>query len=106
MGLADRLSAAIVHTPGLFHIGRAAYFVWAYPPNRGCTAHKHGAVQRRTTSALIPSRQRVVQGAGAWSRAAARPAAAGEAQGLQASGVHGRRRHVEYPTVADAVIKA
>src|SRR5215831_8824903 len=24
--------AAIVHTPGLFHIGGAAYFVWAYPP--------------------------------------------------------------------------
>ena len=30
----------------------------------------------------------------------------GEAQAPQASGMHGRRRHVEYPTVADAVIEA
>ena len=25
--------AAMVHAPGLLHIGGAAYFVWAYPPN-------------------------------------------------------------------------
>jgi hypothetical protein len=54
----------IMHAPGLLHIGGAAYFVWASPPNGGCTAL------------------------------------------LQASGVHGRRRPVEYPTVADAVIEA
>ena len=52
---------ASVHDPSLFHIGGAAYFVWASPPNRGCTAHRHGAVQRCTTSALIPSQQLVVQ---------------------------------------------
>jgi hypothetical protein len=58
------ISEYIMHAPGLLHIGVAAYFVWASPPNGGCTAL------------------------------------------LQASGVHGRRRPVEYPTVADAVIEA
>jgi len=33
------------------------------------------------------------------------PLPLGEAQALQARGVHGLHRHVEYPTVADAVIE-
>jgi len=28
---------AIMPSPGLLHIGRAAYLVWADPPNGGCT---------------------------------------------------------------------
>jgi len=31
----------MVHAPGLLRIGRAAYFVWAYPPKRGWTAQRH-----------------------------------------------------------------
>ena len=54
-------SAAIMPAPGLLDIGGAAYFVWAAPPNGGYTAHRHGAVQRRTTSARTTSRQLVVQ---------------------------------------------
>ena len=26
---------AMIQAPGLLHIGGAAYFVWAYPPNFG-----------------------------------------------------------------------
>jgi hypothetical protein len=51
----------MVHAPGLLHIGEAAYFVWAYPPNFGCTAQRHREVQRRTTSALTTLKQLVVQ---------------------------------------------
>jgi hypothetical protein len=39
----------MVHAPGLLHIGGAAYVVWAYPPNFGCTAQRHIPVHRRTT---------------------------------------------------------
>ena len=28
-------STAMVHAPGLLHIGGSAYFVWASPPNGG-----------------------------------------------------------------------
>jgi hypothetical protein len=28
-------SAVMVHAPGLLHMGGAAYFVWAYPPDCG-----------------------------------------------------------------------
>src|SRR5262245_55823169 len=52
--------AAIVPAPGVRHIGGAAYCVWASPPTGACTTHRHGAVHRRTTSALTTSRQRVV----------------------------------------------
>jgi len=45
---------ASVHAPGFHRIGGAAYFVWAYPPNGGRTAHTHGAEKRRTTSTLTP----------------------------------------------------
>ena len=31
----QEMSIAMVHAPGLLHIGGAAYFVWAYPPNFG-----------------------------------------------------------------------
>jgi hypothetical protein len=44
------------------------------------------------------------RGRGAGRRPSQRPL--GEAQAPQASSVHGCRRHVEYPTVADAVIEA
>jgi len=39
-------SAAIMSAPGLLDIGGAAYFVWAAPPNRRYTAHRHGAERR------------------------------------------------------------
>ena len=36
----------MVYAPNRLHIGRIAYFVWAYPPNSKCTArrpvHVHG----------------------------------------------------------------
>jgi hypothetical protein len=47
--------AVIIQAPGLLYISRAAYFLWAVPPNGGCTAQRHGAVHRRTTSALRPA---------------------------------------------------
>src|SRR5262249_53586779 len=53
-------SAAIVPALGLLYIGGAAYFVWAYPPNGGCTARRHVAVHRHTTSALTTSKQLLV----------------------------------------------
>jgi hypothetical protein len=34
-------SAAILHGPGRLHIGGAAHFVWASPPNYECTARRH-----------------------------------------------------------------
>jgi molybdopterin synthase catalytic subunit len=54
-------NVAIVHASGHLHIGGTAYFVWAYPPNSGCTAHRQVAVHRRTTSALTTSNQLLVQ---------------------------------------------
>ena len=47
----------IIHAPGFLHIGGAAYFVWAYPLNGGCTAQRHGEVHRRTISALTTLKQ-------------------------------------------------
>jgi len=64
-GLCPRCSqercTGIVHAPGLRHIGEAAYFRWAAPPNLGCTAQRHGEVQRGPTSALTTLKQLVVQ---------------------------------------------
>ena len=42
----------IVQAPDYLHIGEAAYFVWAYSPNGECSARRHSAGQRHTTSAL------------------------------------------------------
>ena len=50
-------NGAIVHAPGLLHIGGSAYFVWADPPNGGCIAQRHGEVHRRTISALTTLKQ-------------------------------------------------
>jgi len=45
--------AAMIYAPSLLHIGGTAYFVWAYPPNGGCTAQRHVEVHRRTTSTCL-----------------------------------------------------
>jgi len=30
----------MLQAPRLLHIGGTAYFVWAYPPNGGCTTQR------------------------------------------------------------------
>jgi len=45
----QEICATMVQPLDLRHIGGAAHFVWAYPPNFGRTAHRHVQVQRRTT---------------------------------------------------------
>src|SRR5262249_12500014 len=44
-------NTAILHAPGHLHIGVAAYFVWASPPNNGGTACRHVHVHRHMTVA-------------------------------------------------------
>jgi hypothetical protein len=39
-----------IHALGCCHIGEAAYFVWALPPNIGGTAQRHVQVHPHTTS--------------------------------------------------------
>jgi len=39
----------MVYAPNRLHIGRIAYFVWAYPPNSKCTARRPVHVHRLTT---------------------------------------------------------
>jgi hypothetical protein len=78
--------AGMVHAPGLLHIGEAAYFGWADPPNFGCTAQRHGEEQRRTTSALTTLKQLVVQCEGAWSMASVLPAPPGRSKPLSTAG--------------------
>jgi hypothetical protein len=41
----------MIHALGLINIGGSAYFVWAYPPNFGCTPQKHVRVHRHMTVA-------------------------------------------------------
>jgi hypothetical protein len=53
----EERSAAMVHAPGLLHIGGSAYFVWADPPTFGCTAQRHIQVYRHTPSAIKTSKQ-------------------------------------------------
>jgi hypothetical protein len=57
---AQERCAEIMHAPGFRRIGGAAYFVWAYPPKGGGTAHRHRAEQRRTPSTLTTSRKLLV----------------------------------------------
>jgi hypothetical protein len=88
----------MVQAPGRLHIGSSAYFVWADPPNGGCTARRPVAVQRRTTSAWQPSKQRLgkcERGRGAWRRPSPSTGGGHRTAAPQARGMHGLRRHVE-----------
>jgi hypothetical protein len=95
-----------IQSLGCGHIGEAAYFVWALPPNGGGTAHRHGQVHPHTTFLRTMTKRLVVQGERAWSMAPVLPASTGGTQTPHARGAHGFCHHVAYPTVADAVIKA
>src|SRR5262245_43603134 len=101
-------SATMVQAPGRLHIGGSAYFVWADPPNGGCTARRPVAVQRRTPSARQTAKELLVKcerGRGSWSRPSQSAGGGHRTAAPQARGMHGLRRHVEYPTVADTVIE-
>jgi hypothetical protein len=49
-------SAVMVQAPGRLYIGGSAYFVWADPPNGGCTARRLVAGHRRTPAARSTSK--------------------------------------------------
>jgi hypothetical protein len=89
----------MVQAPGCLHIGGSAYFVWADPPNGGCTARRTVAVQRRTPSVLSTSQQLLGKGEGGVEQGVGPPHSPWgtlSTAALQARGVHGLRRHVEY----------
>jgi hypothetical protein len=98
----------MVQAPGHLYIGGSAYFVWADPPNGGCTARRLVAGHRRTPAARSTSKPLWVkcegdlaQGVGPPNSPWGTPSTAAP----QARGVYGLHRHVEYPTVADTVIE-
>jgi hypothetical protein len=102
-----------IHSLGHFHIGGIACCVWALPPVvYGRFRPTPGELPKGTyrfmaTRPLRSQRQSNLccsdMGLGSWRWLSHPPL--GEAQAPQARGVHGLHRHVEYPTVADAVIE-
>jgi len=83
----------------LFCLGGSAQWR-VHGPQARSGAETHDLCVHNVKAALSAVSGSVEQGGGPLS------ARWGEAQAPQASGMHGRRRHVEYPTVADAVIEA
>jgi len=54
-----------IHALGRFHIGGAAYFVWALPPTVGGTAQRYVQVHSHTASSITTSKPLLLQGYGA-----------------------------------------
>src|SRR5262249_22138805 len=92
--------------PGLLRIRAAAYFVWARPPTVGGTVPGHVQVHSHTTASITTSKQlwlKCYRDLGAWRWPS--QLQLGEGQAPQVRGVYGLHCHVEYPTMADAVIE-